>query len=230
MFVLFALYRADPQFSTTPGSMKTATKFPPIPDRALCTLRFVQAGFDCHIVQAATAIQHKAKEAGRSLGEQSRSPASSITRSEVASRRFWPASWPTPSSVRCGCAAVVRERPGKGKADAKGERCAIRDAQTKDGWRLRAADLNDIDGLHALAASPLVYRYLFDGARRIRNISRAGLHRVLPTQERRGSVCGSWKMFPRDTPVVSSCDPIHPPDPQNSPTYWTLAIGDRDLP
>jgi [ribosomal protein S5]-alanine N-acetyltransferase len=40
----------------------------------------------------------------------------------------------------------------------------IRDTQTKDGWRLRAADLNDIDGLHALAASPLVYRYLFDGA------------------------------------------------------------------
>jgi hypothetical protein len=32
------------------------------------------------------------------------------------------ASWPTPSSVRCGLAAVVRERPGKGKADAKGER------------------------------------------------------------------------------------------------------------
>jgi len=40
---------------------------------------------------------------------------------------------------------------------------AIRDAQTKDGWRLRAADLNDIDGLHALASNPLVYRYLFDG-------------------------------------------------------------------
>jgi [ribosomal protein S5]-alanine N-acetyltransferase len=40
---------------------------------------------------------------------------------------------------------------------------AIRDAQTKDGWWLRAADLNDIDGLHALASDPLVYRYLFDG-------------------------------------------------------------------
>jgi ribosomal-protein-alanine N-acetyltransferase len=39
----------------------------------------------------------------------------------------------------------------------------IRDTQTEDGWRLRAADLNDIDGFHALAASPLVYRYLFDG-------------------------------------------------------------------
>jgi RimJ/RimL family protein N-acetyltransferase len=41
---------------------------------------------------------------------------------------------------------------------------AIRYPQTKDRWRLRAANLNDIDGLHALAASPLVYRYLFDGA------------------------------------------------------------------
>jgi [ribosomal protein S5]-alanine N-acetyltransferase len=41
---------------------------------------------------------------------------------------------------------------------------AIRYSQTKDAWRLRAADLNDIDGLHALASSPLVYRYLFDGA------------------------------------------------------------------
>jgi [ribosomal protein S5]-alanine N-acetyltransferase len=40
---------------------------------------------------------------------------------------------------------------------------AIRDTHTKEGWRLRAADLNDIDGLHALATCPLVYRYLFDG-------------------------------------------------------------------
>jgi hypothetical protein len=42
--------RADPQLPTAPGSMKTATKFQPIPDRVLYTLRFVQAGFDCHIV------------------------------------------------------------------------------------------------------------------------------------------------------------------------------------
>jgi [ribosomal protein S5]-alanine N-acetyltransferase len=41
---------------------------------------------------------------------------------------------------------------------------AIRYSQTKEDWRLRAANLNDIDGLHALAASPLVYRYLLDGA------------------------------------------------------------------
>src|ERR1700751_2511436 len=40
---------------------------------------------------------------------------------------------------------------------------ATRDLQIKDSWRLRPADLNDIDGLHALAANPLVYRYLFDG-------------------------------------------------------------------
>ena len=40
---------------------------------------------------------------------------------------------------------------------------AIRYPQTKDRWRLRAADLNDIDGYHALAANPPVYQYLFDG-------------------------------------------------------------------
>ncbi len=43
------------------GLGPTATKFPPIPDRVLYTLRFVQAGFDCRIVpynaQAATAIR-----------------------------------------------------------------------------------------------------------------------------------------------------------------------------
>jgi RimJ/RimL family protein N-acetyltransferase len=30
-------------------------------------------------------------------------------------------------------------------------------------WQLRRATQNDIDGLHALASKPLVYRYLFDG-------------------------------------------------------------------
>ncbi len=37
------------------------------------------------------------------------------------------------------------------------------DADIKAGWRLRLATLDDVDGLHALAAVPLVYRYLFDG-------------------------------------------------------------------
>ena len=36
-------------------------------------------------------------------------------------------------------------------------------ANTKDGWWLRLASLDDIDDLHALASQPLVYRYLFDG-------------------------------------------------------------------
>jgi ribosomal-protein-alanine N-acetyltransferase len=31
-------------------------------------------------------------------------------------------------------------------------------------WRLRPADMGDIDGLHTLACAPLVFRYLFDGA------------------------------------------------------------------
>jgi hypothetical protein len=37
-----------------------------------------------------------------------------------------------------------------------------------------------------------------------RDSSRVGLQRVLPTRERLGLVCGSWKMFPRDMPVVSA--------------------------
>ena len=36
--------------------------------------------------------------------------------------------------------------------------------QAEEGWRLRAADLSDTNGLYALASIPLVYRYLFDGA------------------------------------------------------------------
>jgi ribosomal-protein-alanine N-acetyltransferase len=39
----------------------------------------------------------------------------------------------------------------------------IRNAPTQENWHLRRADLNDIDGLCALTAIPLVYRYLCDG-------------------------------------------------------------------
>jgi hypothetical protein len=106
----------------------------------------------------------------------------------------------------------------------------IRETQTKDRWRLRAANLNDIDGLHALAASPLVYRYLFDGALPDKEyITRLVTESVANAGET-GLGMWFWKMFPRDTPAVSSYDPIHPSDLQNSSTYWTLAIGDRDLP
>ena len=46
----------------------------------------------------------------------------------------------------------------------------------------------------------------------------------------RVSTGGSWKMFPRDTPVVSRYGHIRPPNPQNLRTYWTLVVGDRGLP
>jgi [ribosomal protein S5]-alanine N-acetyltransferase len=45
----------------------------------------------------------------------------------------------------------------------KEEVSAVRYVQADRGWRLRRAELNDIDGYHALAANPLVYQYLFDG-------------------------------------------------------------------
>jgi RimJ/RimL family protein N-acetyltransferase len=37
-------------------------------------------------------------------------------------------------------------------------------AEDHQARRLRPAALDDVDGLHALASEPLVYRYLFDGA------------------------------------------------------------------
>jgi hypothetical protein len=102
------------------GLGPTATKFPPIPDRVLYTLRFVQAGFDCHIVpynaQAATAIRHKAKEAGRSLGEQLRGrrpPASPVPR--------WPRAGSGPRAGRrpAACDAAARRWFGSGRAKVR---------------------------------------------------------------------------------------------------------------
>jgi [ribosomal protein S5]-alanine N-acetyltransferase len=58
---------------------------------------------------------------------------------------------------------IFAQARGIGYMLFRGKVSAIRDVQTKDGWRLRPADLNDIDGLHALESIPLVYRYLFDG-------------------------------------------------------------------
>jgi hypothetical protein len=94
----------------------------------------------------------------------------------------------------------------------------IRDPETKDGWRLRAASLDDIGGLHALAAIPLVYRYLFDGVPPDKEFIARAVAQSVANVERGGSACDSWKMLPRDTPVVSNYDPIHPPDPQKSST------------
>jgi [ribosomal protein S5]-alanine N-acetyltransferase len=80
----------------------------------------------------------------------------------MASRRFCPRTGPHPAA---GDAAA--RRFGSGRAKVRlckgGKLSAIDNAQTEDGSRLRPADLNDIDGLHALTAIPLVYRYLFDG-------------------------------------------------------------------
>jgi hypothetical protein len=95
---------------------------------------------------------------------------------------------------------------------------AFRDTQTKDSWRLRAADLNDIDGLHALAGNPLVYRYLFDGVPPDKEF----IGRRVAESVANAGATGLGML------VVSSYDRIHPRDPQKSPTYWTLAIGDRD--
>ena len=61
---------------------------------------------------------------------------------------------------------------------------APRDAQAKDSWRLRPADLSDTDGLQALEANPLVYRYLCDGVPPDKEfIARAVAHSVANAAE-----------------------------------------------
>jgi RimJ/RimL family protein N-acetyltransferase len=100
----------------------------------------------------------------------------------------------------------------------------IRETQTKDRWRLRAANSNDIDGLHALAASPLVYRYLFDGAlpdkeyitrlltQSVANAGETGLGMwFLENVSTRYAGCVELRPYPspRSAEVVYQLDPRH---------------------
>jgi hypothetical protein len=114
---------------------------------------------------------------------------------------------------------VVWERPGKGNADVKrGNVSTIRETQTKDRWRLRAANLNDIDGLHALAASPLVYRYLFDGALPDKEYITGLVAQSLANAGETG--LGMWFLEDVSTRYAGCVElrPYPSPDPQNSST------------
>jgi hypothetical protein len=112
----------------------------------------------------------------------------------------------------------------------KEEVSAIRYVQANGGWRLRPADLNDIDGYHALAANPLVYQYLFDGVPPDKEYITRLLKQSVVNAGQTGLVCGSWKRLRCRMPVLSTYDPIHLLDPRNSPTCWNPAIGDKALP
>jgi ribosomal-protein-alanine N-acetyltransferase len=108
----------------------------------------------------------------------------------------------------------------------------IRDPETKDGWRLRAASLNDIDGLHALAAIPLVYRYLFDGVPPDKEfIARAVAQSVANAGERG---FGMWFLEDAST-RYAGCVELRPyPSPRSAeliylldPRYWGQGLALR---
>jgi [ribosomal protein S5]-alanine N-acetyltransferase len=59
-----------------------------------------------------------------------------------------------------------------------------------ESWRLRPVALGDIDGLHALASQPSVYRYLFDGAAPDRATIANGVAKAMADAARTG--LGLW--------------------------------------
>ena len=64
------------------------------------------------------------------------------------------------------------------------------DEPNRDSWGLRLATLDDVDGLHALACEPPVYRYLFDGAAPSREMIREGVAGAVADAARTG--LGLW--------------------------------------
>ena len=109
---------------------------------------------------------------------------------------------------------------------------ATRDLQIKDSWRLRPADLNDIDGLHTLEANPLVYRYLFDGVAPNKEfIARAVAQSVANAV---GTGLGRW--FLEDVSTrYAGCVELRPyPSPRSAeliylldPKYWGQGLALR---
>jgi len=107
-----------------------------------------------------------------------------------------------------------------------------RDAQIKERWRLRPADLNDIDGLHALEANPLVYRYLFDGVPPDKEfIARAVAQSVANAGE---TGLGMWFLEDVSTQYAGCVDLRPYPSPRSAeliylldPRYWGQGLALR---
>jgi ribosomal-protein-alanine N-acetyltransferase len=109
---------------------------------------------------------------------------------------------------------------------------AIPDTQNKDDWRLRPADLNDIDGYHALAANPLVYQYLFDGA----PPDKEYITRLLTQSVANAGETGLGMWFLEDASVkYAGCVDLRPyPSPRSAeltylldPRYWGQGLALR---
>jgi RimJ/RimL family protein N-acetyltransferase len=101
---------------------------------------------------------------------------------------------------------------------------------SKYGWHLRIGDLNDIDGLHALAANPLVYQYLFDGA----PPDKEYIARLLTQSVANAGETGLGMWFLEDPSTrYAGCVELRPyPYPRSVELIYLLDpdIGDRDLP
>jgi RimJ/RimL family protein N-acetyltransferase len=67
------------------------------------------------------------------------------------------------------------------------------EAPDRDGWGLRPATLDDVDGFDALASEPLVYRYLFDGAAPGRETIAEGVAGAVADAARTG--LGLWLLY-----------------------------------
>jgi ribosomal-protein-alanine N-acetyltransferase len=116
--------------------------------------------------------------------------------------------------------------------DFSGKVSAIPDIQTHDGWHLRPADLNDIDGLYALTAIPLVYRYLCDGVPPDKEfIARRVTEGVANAEE---SALGMWFLENVYTRYAGCVELRQYPSPRSAeiiyllePRYWKQGIALR---
>ena len=102
----------------------------------------------------------------------------------------------------------------------------------KHGWRLRSADLNDIDGLHALESNPLVYRYLFDGIPPDKEFI---ARRVAETVANAGETgLGMWFLEDVSTRYAGCVELLRYPSPRSAeliylldPRYWGQGLALR---
>ncbi|HYZ75580.1 MAG TPA: hypothetical protein VE641_21060 [Chthoniobacterales bacterium] len=94
----------------------------------------------------------------------------------------------------------------------------IMNTASKHDWRLRAATLNDIDGLHALGANPLVYRYLYDGVPPNKGFIARAVAQSVANAGNTG--LGMWSLEDVSTRYAGCVElrPYPSPDQQNSST------------
>lgn len=97
------------------------------------------------------------------------------------------------------------------------------DAEIEHGWRLRLANLDDIDGLLALASVPLVYRYLFDGVAPAKELIARRVAQSIANAAATGS--GMW-LLERPSALYAGCVELRPyPSPRSLEITYLLDPG-----